>query len=170
MIYREYAAQDINLPIVLLDRDGTLNKDSKGYTKNISDLELTNFALRLKALGDIYRFQMVIISNQSGIGRGLYSLEQFFSFTESLLPLIQGEYSFVQMVVACPHTPELNCSCRKPAPAMLNFAINGSHKSNVCFIGDSDADKLAAYNSSIEFFDVNIQADENLNLWLEERL
>jgi histidinol-phosphate phosphatase family protein len=169
MIHTQYALRDFNQPLVLLDRDGTLNKDIRGYTSDQADLELTDFALKLSRLGNIYKFQMAIISNQSGIGRGLHKGEDFFSFTECLIPAIQGNLSTVQMVIACPHIPEVYCNCRKPSSTMLDFATTGSDKTSVCFIGDSDTDKQAASNSSIEFFDVNLKADVNLKLWLEER-
>ena len=168
MIHIEYALRDLNQPLVLVDRDGTLNSDIKGYTSEIADLELTKFALKLSQLGNIHKFQMAVVSNQSGIGRGFHSKEDFFSFTEYLIPSIQGNFSTVQMVVACPHIPEDRCDCRKPSPAMLDFVSAGSDLSKVCFVGDSDIDKQTAISSNIEFFDVNYEAELGLGMWLEE--
>ena len=168
MIKKVYAVRDFNLPLILLDRDGTLNKDPKGYTSNISELELTEFASKLRRLGNVHSFQIVIVSNQSGIGRGLHSVGDFFSFTEELIPSIQGISSTVQMVLACPHTPEMKCLCRKPHPMMLGFATKGYDLSKACFIGDSDSDKQAAISSNIRFFDVNLSIENRLNLWLED--
>jgi len=168
MIHLKYASRDFNQPLVLLDRDGTLNIDIKGYTSEIADLELTKFSLKLSQLGNIHQFQMAIISNQSGIGRGFHSKEDFFTFTEYLIPSIQGNFSAVQIVVACPHIPEVKCDCRKPSSAMLDFVSAGSDLSKVCFVGNSDIDKQAAIASNVAFFDVNYEAELGLGLWLEE--
>jgi D-glycero-D-manno-heptose 1,7-bisphosphate phosphatase len=167
MIYKEYAMRDFSLPLILLDRDGTLNKDTRGYTSSVPDLEMTDFAIKFSDFRSIFEFQISIVSNQSGIGRGYHSAEDYFVFTESLLNLIQEGLSHVQMIIACPHVPEMKCICRKPSSAMLDFAIGKSSLSKVCFVGDSHTDKKAAAFSGVEFFDVNSQPEVNLKSWLE---
>jgi D-glycero-D-manno-heptose 1,7-bisphosphate phosphatase len=166
MIKKEYAPRKIEKPLIILDRDGTLNQDPNGYTHNVAEIQLTDFAKNLRTM-DVYDcFQISIASNQSGIARGIYTAEQFFTFTESLVKQITGSLSNLNRIIACPHLPGNNCLCRKPANAMLAYAAEGTRDGLVCFIGDRQSDQLAAESLGIKFFYVNSTTIDELLTWL----
>ncbi len=103
---------------VFLDRDGTIIVDT-GY---IRDPDLVRFlpgALAgLKQLQDL-GYVLVIISNQSGIGRGRITEDEYFSVQSRMIGELSNNGVVISKSYFCPHAPEDGCSCRKPEPAML---------------------------------------------------
>lgn len=110
---------------VLLDRDGVINLDY-GYVGSVERFELlpkVPWALRtLKELG----FLTVVVTNQSGIARGLYSEADYHAVTAKMQSLLAAEGAKLDGIYYCPHHPEaqleayrLDCPCRKPKPGML---------------------------------------------------
>ena len=101
-----------------LDRDGVINVD-RGYVGKIEDFSWCDGVfeglLRLKELG----FELVIITNQSGIARGYYSEADFKNLTKWMLIGLEKQGISVLKVYHCPHAPELGCECRKPKPGMI---------------------------------------------------
>ena len=103
---------------VFLDRDGTLNEDVD-YLSRVDDLQIFPFTQSaLKLLKDA-GFLLVVVTNQSGIGRGLYD--------ESDLNSIHGEMQnrldhIIDAFYHCPHLPNAGCSCRKPGLGMIEQA------------------------------------------------
>ena len=136
--------------LILLDRDGTINHDS-GYTYSTTDLRLFDdvipFFNSLPA-----SLNIVVITNQSGIGRGYYSEADMLLFNRSLQSLIYKKTScLIDRFYFCPHLPSDNCLCRKPSPTLLLQALcdfNIPH-SQALMIGDSVTDVLAAQRASI---------------------
>lgn len=103
---------------VFLDRDGVLIAD-KGYISRPEDVEILpgvrDALLKLQAAG----WRLVVVTNQSGIGRGLFSVEDYERVTARMCELIQVEFGGIFF---CPHVPEDGCKCRKPKPGMLQAA------------------------------------------------
>ncbi len=98
---------------VFLDRDGTLNYD-KGYIYKIEDFQFLPKAVEaLKLLKD--DFFLFIITNQSGIGRGYYTMEDAHKFNNHLLNELKQEGISIKKTYICPHAPGDNCDCRKPS-------------------------------------------------------
>ena len=130
---------------VFLDRDGTLVRDT-GYPHRREDYELlpcTPAALeRLCAAG----YRLAIVTNQSGIGRGLFTEADFQSFHELLLRDLAAHGVRVEATYHCPHAPGADCLCRKPAPGLLLRARDelGAQLSECWFIGDADRDVAVA--------------------------
>ena len=104
-----------------------------------------------------------IASNQGGIAKGIYTVEEAKTFNAHLVAKASEIGIYFTAVVFCPHGAEsgLVCDCRKPAPGMLVFLSNyfSTSLDKVIFIGDSIVDKRAAQNAGNFFIDV---CDENL--------
>lgn len=142
---------------VLFDRDGTINLDS-GYTafptkpiltKPFQDLISSNFPWEIVNFG--------IVSNQSGVARNKFNLENMFKFNEDLKVLLSQSGIVAHIVVVCQHHPEENCNCRKPSPLMLSTAaiLLGVDVSDVAFVGNTSSDSLAAQRAEMSYFDIN---------------
>ena len=104
-----------------LDRDGTLVVE-RGYLAWPEDLELLPLTVsglrRLQALG----FALVVISNQSGVGRGLFPIERVHQAMARLRVLLRDHGIELEAVYFCPHRPDAGCDCRKPGTALLRQA------------------------------------------------
>lgn len=135
---------------VFLDRDGTLIED-KGYISKCNQVMLLPGvieALRnLKELG----FELIIISNQSGIGRGLVTETQVEKINNYLDSLLTSEGINITDVYYCPHTPDDNCFCRKPKPGMILSALNkyDINAKESYFVGDKWTDVETAVNAGL---------------------
>ena len=106
---------------IILDRDGTLNRDEKGYIHKVEDLKF--FPDTFKALNLLKdNFKFIIISNQSGIGRGYYTEEDFHKFNNKLTGELEKQNIKIAKTYFCPHTPEENCDCRKPNTKFIEQA------------------------------------------------
>ena len=130
---------------VFLDRDGTLNRDP-GYVHRIEDYELLDGVeaglLRLQKAG----FHLAIVTNQSGIGRGYFSEEDFTAFQAHLVSDLESKGIRIERSFHCPHAPNARCSCRKPAPGLFEQAQEqlDADLSASWMIGDSPRDADAA--------------------------
>ena len=130
---------------IFLDRDGTLNPDP-GYISSPDDYELhpeTIDALKtLSATG----LPFILITNQSGIGRGLIEETALKAIHNKLDSLLEKHELFLIDKYYCPHTPEDRCDCRKPATGMLTKAADdhGIDLTSSYMIGDSVADVAVA--------------------------
>lgn len=126
---------------IFLDRDGTLDID-KGYTYKTGDLKF--FPEVFKALNLLKKdFKFIIITNQSGIGRGYYTEQDMHKFNKRLVSKLEKNGIKIEKTYFCPHKPEENCDCRKPnikfvKQAEKEFDINlkksfviGDHSSDI---------------------------------------
>jgi D-glycero-D-manno-heptose 1,7-bisphosphate phosphatase len=105
-----------------LDRDGTINVDY-GYVKAADKFIFLPQAIEgLKKLQDL-GFLLIVVSNQSGIGRGLYSLDDYHAVMKKMETLLQEQGITIQDKFFCPHSPESRCACRKPATKMITDAV-----------------------------------------------
>lgn len=131
--------------IVFIDRDGTINKDP-GYLGDASRLQLLEGAQeglkQLKALG----FLIVVVSNQSGIGRGFITKKQVTEVNNKLSQLL-GPAATYDSLLYCPHAPKDECSCRKPKTGLVDFDFD---KINSYMIGDKLSDINFGLNLGLE--------------------
>lgn len=132
--------------LVMVDRDGVINRDSDQYIKRVAEWQPLPGSL--EALGDLTAagFRIVVVTNQSGIGRGLFSeatLEAIHSAMHAAVATAGGR---IDGVFYCPHLPDAGCRCRKPAPGLLLDAARESGVSidQAVFIGDKQSDVDAA--------------------------
>lgn len=104
---------------VILDRDGVINFESKTYVK--SPEEWIPIPGSLKAISQLNKagFLVFIATNQSGVGRGLFSLATLELTHQKLISSLMEYNGHIDGIYFCPHTPQDNCRCRKPLPGML---------------------------------------------------
>jgi D-glycero-D-manno-heptose 1,7-bisphosphate phosphatase len=130
-----------------LDRDGTIIEE-KHYIANPDDVVLTDGAIEglqaLRAAG----FKLVVVTNQSGIARGLYAEADFRAVQARLEAMLEAEGLAFDGVYFCPHHPEFSgpCECRKPGPGMYRDAErnHGIDLAHSVYIGDRLKDVLPA--------------------------
>ena len=103
---------------VFLDRDGTLIKDV-GYPRDPGSVRLLDGAVDALAAFRRAGFRLVLVSNQSGIGRGLVSPEEAAAVHARFIAELERAGVELDDVQYCPHAPEEGCPCRKPAPGLL---------------------------------------------------
>jgi D-glycero-D-manno-heptose 1,7-bisphosphate phosphatase len=131
--------------VVLLDRDGTIIVD-KVYLADPADIEFTCGALEGMRLLRDAGFQLVLITNQSGIARGYFDEATVARIHERLQAMLADEGLVLDAIFCCPHGPNDGCSCRKPAPGMVHAAMCALKFSaaEAVVIGDNPADMGAA--------------------------
>jgi D-glycero-D-manno-heptose 1,7-bisphosphate phosphatase len=152
--------RDALSPAVFVDRDGTIMEDVD-YCSDPKDVRIFPGVLeglrRLKSRG----FKLIIITNQSGIGRGLFTLDQYRAVESEVLRQLGG--SLVDATYYCPDAPGQYSKCRKPAPGMVVQATR-DHQidlSRSFLIGDKEIDVECAHNAGVRAIRVQtgIQCD-----------
>lgn len=149
-----------------IDRDGVINIDN-GYTYRVEDLSIYDDVYH--GLKQIQRqgFKIFIITNQSGIARGFYTINQFKFFMDFLLKNLNNNGVYIHDYFFCPHHEDgvikqfsIKCNCRKPNPGLINQALD---KYNIdlnssILIGDKNSDIEAGLKANIG---LNIKINRN---------
>lgn len=142
---------------VFLDRDGVINVDS-GYVGHWRDFRFIKGALEALSALSAHDFELVIVTNQSGIGRGLYSEQDFLNLSVQMLGFLNQRDIFVQSVHYCPHYIDSihlkyaeDCDCRKPKPGMIvaAAAMHDIDLSRAFMVGDKLTDIRAAQAAKV---------------------
>lgn len=126
---------------VILDRDGTVIVE-RNYLSSPDQVELLPMSAsglqRLTELG----LGLVIVTNQSGVGRGLFTLDQVHAIHARMIDLLENNGCSVQAIYVCPHKPEDACECRKPKPKLIFRAARelGFRPADCFVIGDKACD------------------------------
>ena len=131
---------------VFLDRDGIINEQRIDHVKNIDEFKIFSGVGEAIKLLKEKGYLVIIITNQSVIGRKIISETKLEEIHLKLKNYLKQHNTYVDSIYYCPHTPEQNCNCRKPKPGLL---IKASEDFNIdleksYFIGDSDSDLIAA--------------------------
>lgn len=107
---------------VFFDRDGIINKDI-GYVYKQEDFVFADGIFEVLKFFKERGFLLLVVTNQSGIGRGFYTLEDFKKLSSYMQSQIKARLGFkFDSIYFCPHSPEENCDCRKPKSAMIDQA------------------------------------------------
>lgn len=137
---------------VAIDRDGVINEDSDEYVK--SESEWIPIAGSIDGIARLTQagFRVAIVTNQSGLARGLFDLAALNKIHKKLQDCLTRNGSRVEMIFFCPHSPTDQCNCRKPRPGLLleiedRFNLN---LTGLPFIGDSFSDVEAARKVGME--------------------
>lgn len=135
---------------VFLDRDGVINVD-KSYVYKIEDFEFCEGVFEALRHFQKLGYLLIIVTNQSGIGRGYYSEEAFQNLTAWMKKELLHVKIKIDAVYHCPHRPEALCACRKPKSGMFEHAIKDFDidVSQSWMIGDKPSDIDAALGAGI---------------------
>ena len=107
--------------LVILDRDGTINVEKYCLADPNGVQLLPNAAVGIRRMGDL-GLKVVVVTNQSAIGRGYFDRDTLERIHERLLTLLAAQGAMVDGIYICPHHPDENCACRKPRPGLLEQA------------------------------------------------
>lgn len=133
--------------IILLDRDGVVNRKAKeaDYIKSVNEFTLLPGAIEGLKLLVKSKFEIYIISNQAGIGRGLMSQHELNDIHKVMLKTFADNNIKIKAIYICPHKWDEGCECRKPKPGMLFQAAADYHfdLTKAVFIGDDKRDAVA---------------------------
>ncbi len=127
--------------LVLLDRDGTINVE-RNYLSNPEDLELLPGAARAIRTFRLLGLAVAVVTNQSGIGRGILDWNTLEQIHVRLAELLAAEGACVDGIFVCPHAPDENCQCRKPRTQLARKAAEelGAVLESSFVIGDKPSD------------------------------
>jgi D-glycero-D-manno-heptose 1,7-bisphosphate phosphatase len=141
------------MQILVLDRDGVINYDSDYYIK--SPEEWIPIPGSIEAIARLTKrgVKIVVVTNQSGVNRGLYSEAMLTKIHEKMLNMIEAAGGKIEKIYYCPHRPEEKCYCRKPNPGMLEEVMRdfNSTKEELVYVGDSEKDYEAAKAAGCNF-------------------
>lgn len=132
-------------PAIFLDRDGVIIENRADYVRDWSEVEIFPEAVKVLSDSSIEKYKIVIVTNQSAVGRNLISFQTAREINNKLGVAIKQMGGNVNGIYMCPHTPEDQCNCRKPRPGLLLQAAEelSLDLSASWMIGDAWSDLLA---------------------------
>ena len=140
------------MKLVILDRDGTLNQDSAEFIKTPEEWLPLPGALEAIARLNHEGWHVVIASNQSGLGRGLFDVSMLNAIHAKMHKMLAAVGARVDAVFYCPHAPDEGCHCRKPEPGLFEQIGEryGLDLHGVPTVGDTARDVLAGVRVGCE--------------------
>lgn len=138
--------------LIILDRDGVINHDSPDYIKSAKEWRPIDASLEAIARLTHADYRVIVATNQSGVRRGLFDYADLFAIHDKMTRMVAELGGRIDGIFFCPHTPQDNCSCRKPNPGMLDeIALRLQvDLSAVPFVGDSLSDVEAATSAGAQ--------------------
>ncbi|ORU92154.1 MAG: D-glycero-beta-D-manno-heptose-1,7-bisphosphate 7-phosphatase [Cycloclasticus sp. symbiont of Poecilosclerida sp. N] len=140
------SGSEIKRSDIILDRDGVINLDSDAYVKSADEWLPINSSIQ--AIAQLHKagHRVFIATNQSGVGRGYFTLDILNEIHQKMLSLIHEVGGEVVDIAFCPHSPDDGCACRKPKAGLLKILArdNRIDLANAIVIGDSLRDLQAA--------------------------
>lgn len=132
--------------LIILDRDGVINHDSEAFIKSPEEWRPIPGSLDAIARLNHAGFKVVVATNQSGVGRGLFDMATLVAIHEKMHRALAQVGGRVDAVFYCPHTADTNCACRKPKSGMLREISQryGQDLTGVPCVGDSLRDLQCA--------------------------
>ena len=135
------ASNSTHRRFILLDRDGTINEE-RNYLSDPSKVQLiAGAAAALRILQDA-GLGLVVVTNQAGVGRGLFDLPSLERVNRRICQLLASEGVYFDGIYFCPHAPQDKCSCRKPQTGLVRQAAKkfGFDPTKAIVVGDRDSD------------------------------
>ena len=137
--------------LIILDRDGVINVDRDDYVKSAQEWEPIPGSLEAVALLTQAGYRVAVATNQSGIGRGFYTLQDLHAMHQKMADLLSPLGGRIDSIFFCPHVDADHCNCRKPLPGMyLEIAAryrpgaSAPVLADIPVVGDSLRDLLPA--------------------------
>lgn len=127
---------------VILDRDGVINVDSPDYIRTPEQWQPIPGSIAAIAALSRAGFEIIVATNQSGLGRGLFGLDELEAMHRKLCAAVEERGGRIGGIFYCPHRPEEGCACRKPATGLLDAAEReyGCSLAGSVLVGDSMRD------------------------------
>ncbi|MCF8208186.1 MAG: D-glycero-beta-D-manno-heptose 1,7-bisphosphate 7-phosphatase [Rhodoferax sp.] len=140
------------MKLVILDRDGTINEDSDEYVKSPAEWFPIPGALEAIARLNHAGWHVVIATNQSGLGRGLFDVVNLNAIHAKMHTELVAVGGRIDAIFYCPHAPDQGCRCRKPEPGLFEQIAEryGLDISGIPAVGDSARDLVAAVAAGCE--------------------
>ncbi len=135
-----------HMKLLILDRDGVINKDSDAYIKSLDEWIPIPGSIAAIARLSKAGWVVAVATNQSGLARGYYDAATLEAIHTRLRQLVAEQGGELGLIVHCPHGPSDSCDCRKPKPGMLQqiAAHYATELAGIWFVGDSSGDLEAA--------------------------
>ena len=135
-----------HLKLVILDRDGTINRASDEFVKSPDEWHPLPGSLEAISRLNHAGFHVVLATNQSGLGRGLFDMAALNAVHSHMVKTLAAAGGRIDAIFYCPHAPDEGCTCRKPAPGLLHQIQEryGIELEGVPYVGDSLRDMQAA--------------------------
>ncbi len=127
---------------IFIDRDGVICENRSDYVKSWSEFVFLPNVFKPLAVLNQAGYRVIVVTNQSAVGRGLMSLEALHDIHARMTAAIEKHGGEIEHILYCPHRPEDNCDCRKPQSGMLLTAAQmlGIDLNNSYMIGDACTD------------------------------
>jgi D-glycero-D-manno-heptose 1,7-bisphosphate phosphatase len=134
---------------LILDRDGVINYDSDAFIKSADEWYPLPGSLESIAALNAAGYRIVVISNQSGLARGLFDQDALNTIHKKFKQLLEQKGGQIEHIYFCPHGPDDHCACRKPLPGLFKqFAKDfGVKLEGIYALGDSVRDLEAAHSA-----------------------
>ena len=144
--FSESAPHTRQVKLIVLDRDGVINYDSEQFIKSPDEWRPIPGSLEAISRLNHAGFRVVVATNQSGLGRGLFDMATLIAINDKMHKALGQLGGRIDAVFYCPHTADSGCECRKPKPGMLTEIGNrfGVELTGVPCVGDSVRDLQAA--------------------------
>ena len=135
-----------HLKLVILDRDGTINRASDEFVKSPDEWHPLPGSLEAISRLNHAGFHVALATNQSGLGRGLFDMAALNAVHSHMVKTLAAVGGRIDAIFYCPHAPDESCACRKPAPGLLHQIQEryGIDLKGVPYVGDSLRDMQAA--------------------------
>ncbi len=140
------------MKLVILDRDGTIKADSADFVKSPSEWKPLPGALEAIARINHAGWHVVVATNQSGLGRGLFDVASLNAMHAKMHTMLAAVGGRVDAIFYCPHGPDEGCHCRKPEPGLFEQIAEryGLDLADMPAVGDSLRDMVAAASAGCE--------------------
>ncbi len=128
--------------LVILDRDGVINHDSESYIRSADEWQPIDGSLNAIAQLNQAGYRVVVATNQSGVGRGLFSMATLNQIHAKMHLEAEAVGARIDAIFCCTHAPEDGCACRKPKPGLLEMIVKrfGIDPTAAPVVGDARRD------------------------------
>lgn len=140
-----FASLGMRRKAIFIDRDGVINKARRDYVKSVDELEILPGAARALRLLRRAGYMLIVITNQSAVGRGIITRKRLSAIHEHLRRVLSPNGIAIDAIYYCPHRSDEGCTCRKPRPGLI-LKASAEHNidlRNSWLIGDDETDIAA---------------------------